>query len=90
MYSPLSARGNNNILWGLTNRWIESQQDSFERLEREQFTKDYLKIGRRITGRLYAAFRSKDFTKPPTYDFTMICSDSSTGTSSGGVWIGGI
>ena len=37
----------------------------------------------------HAAFRSKDFTSPPTYKRTMIWSRSSLGTSLGTAWAGG-
>lgn len=37
----------------------------------------------------YAAFRSNDFTSPPTYDRTVICFRFSLQTSRGTAWIGG-
>jgi hypothetical protein len=40
-------------------------------------------------GPTHAAFRSNDFTNPPTYDFTSICSIFSDTTSTGSSRTGG-
>lgn len=56
-------------------------------LEKYKSTKLISKI--KFPLRRHAAFRSKDFTKPPIYDLTTIWSRSSFGTTSGASRIGG-
>jgi hypothetical protein len=60
--------------------------DSIQVIGRTQFPE----VGDHDINRLtYAAFRSKDFTSPPTYDFTSICSIFKDTTSTGSSRTGG-